>query len=72
MQVRALCDHFHGTFRAEGAEWDHSGPLYEHIEPLKKAAADSEADEQQQGSSSRAMKPAKKKAAVDPKADEPQ
>jgi hypothetical protein len=35
MQVRSLCNHYNGTYRKEGEEFEHSGPLYEHIEPVE-------------------------------------
>ncbi len=33
--VRAKVTHYHGALRVEGAEWNHEGKLYEHIEPVK-------------------------------------
>ncbi len=35
MLVRAKVTHYHGALRVEGAEWNHEGKLYEHIEPVK-------------------------------------
>jgi hypothetical protein len=32
--VRSTCNHYHNTYRKEGEEFEHSGPLYEHIEPV--------------------------------------
>ena len=34
MLVVALCDHFTDQYRTEGEEFEHSGPLYEHIKPV--------------------------------------
>ena len=35
MLVRATCTHYNKTFRREGDEFEHEGPLYEHIEPVE-------------------------------------
>jgi hypothetical protein len=35
MLVRAICTHYNKTLRKEGAEWEHEGPLYKHIEPVE-------------------------------------
>jgi hypothetical protein len=35
MQVRATCNHYNGTYRKEGDEFEHVGDLYEHIEPVE-------------------------------------
>ena len=56
MWVRSLCNHYDTEYRVEGEEFEHSGPLYEHIVPAKKPAADSS---QPDDTVSRAMKPAK-------------
>ena len=37
MWVRAICTHFDKHFHREGDEWEHSGPLYEHIVQAEKA-----------------------------------
>jgi hypothetical protein len=53
MLVRSLCKHYDKQFHEEGEEWEHSGPLYEHIVPA-------DPDKPQKGEpASRAMKPAK-------------
>jgi hypothetical protein len=35
MLVRAKVTHFRNSLRKEGDEFEHSGPLYEHIEPAE-------------------------------------
>ena len=52
MLVRSLCRHYDKQFREEGEEFEHSGPLYEHIVP-----ADTEKP-QQGPPTSRQQKPA--------------
>ena len=55
MLVRSLCKHYDTEFREEGEEWEHSGPLYEHIVP-----ADEPAEKPQKGPpASRQQKPAR-------------
>jgi hypothetical protein len=34
MLVRSLCKHNDTSFREEGEEFEHNGPLYEHIVPV--------------------------------------
>lgn len=57
MQVRAKCNHLQppmGRYRTEGEEFEHSGPLYKHVEAVEveaparkagKAKKDADADE---------------------------
>jgi hypothetical protein len=35
MRVRSVCNHYHRTYRKEGEEFEHTGPLYEHVEPVE-------------------------------------
>lgn len=58
MLVRSLCRHYDTSFREENEEFEHNGPLYEHIVPVEPAEA---ADAPQQGE---AMTPAQKSAAT--------
>jgi hypothetical protein len=37
MLVRSLCNHYRNGYRKEGEEFKHTGPLYEHIEPVDPA-----------------------------------
>lgn len=37
MRVKSLCTHYTDQLRKEGEEFEHSGPLYEHIEPVETA-----------------------------------
>jgi hypothetical protein len=54
MWVRSLCKHYDKQLREEGEEFEHSGPLYEHIVPADKTTA----GKSQKGEpASRAMKP---------------
>lgn len=55
MLVRSLCRHYDTQFREEGEEFEHSGPLYEHIVPVEA----SEDPPQKGASTSRAQKPAR-------------
>jgi len=55
MLVRSLCRHYDTEFREEGEQWEHSGPLYEHIVPVEE-----ETEPPQKGEPlSRQQKPAK-------------
>lgn len=42
MLVRSLRTHFHDAYRKEGEEFEHSGPLYRHIEPVTEPAPEPE------------------------------
>jgi hypothetical protein len=55
MWVRSLCRHYDNQLREEGEEFEHSGPLYEHIVAAKKPTEDAP----QKDVSSRSMKPAR-------------
>jgi hypothetical protein len=54
MRVRSLCKHYDTQLREEGEEWEHSGPLYEHIVPVDEAEPAQKAEPL-----SRAAKPAR-------------
>ena len=56
MWVRSLCKHYDTEYREEGEEFEHSGPLYEHIVP-----ADKTEPEQKDEPVSREQKPARRK-----------
>ena len=56
MWVRSLCKHYDTEYREEGEEWEHSGPLYEHI-----VAVDEEAKSTETTPLSREQKPAAKR-----------
>lgn len=38
--VRAKRTHYKGALRLEGAEFEHEGKLYEHVEPVKPKPAE--------------------------------
>jgi len=58
MLVRSLCKHYDTQFREEGEEFEHSGPLHEHIVPIEPV---DETDPPQKGEPlSRQQKPQKK------------
>jgi hypothetical protein len=46
MQVRAKCTHYNGVLRHEGEQFEHNGPLHEHIEPVKPKAKQAEKGKQ--------------------------
>lgn len=56
MLVRSLCKHYDTQFREEGEEFEHSGPLYEHIVPVDESEAPQKGEPL-----SRQQKPAKGK-----------
>jgi hypothetical protein len=56
MLVRSLCRHYDTEYREEGEEFEHSGPLYEHIVPVKDPA-----EAQEQGAPASQQKPAKRR-----------
>jgi len=56
MLVRSLRKHYDTEYREEGEEFEHSGPLYEHIVPVKDPA-----EAQEQGAPASQQKPAKRR-----------
>jgi hypothetical protein len=55
MLVRSLCKHFDTELREEGEEFEHSGPLYEHIVPVEETEPREKSEP-----ASRQQKPAKR------------
>lgn len=61
MWVRSLCKHYDNVeVREEGEEFEHSGPLYEHIAPAKPADPELEPPQKDEPAS-REQKPARKR-----------
>ena len=46
MRVRSRCNHFHNSYRKEGEEFEHEGPLYKHVEPVEQLEEEQSEDDQ--------------------------